>query len=309
MSIRSRSYEEHIKNREIQPPRILYYYTSLDIAREIIKNETLRFNSPLEFNDPFDAQWNIHWQLTTPEFQQAIVERILREDIDPKRYRDDSMRNWAVNNKRKYETLPAEQKGEHIERMAEEFGQGLVLPDQVSRFTGRLRILCLASTQESIQMWAYYASKHKGVVLAFDSEALERAWELPAKKVEYEEDFPKYLNPESFFEFFIFGEEFPQINIQLGVDALTLTKADKWGHENEWRYVTILDQTDNTQYLDLNFPVSALIGIVGGCNCDKSDFKILVAEAAAKNPQTIPYGIVPHPTQFDLVGVRLPIPT
>ncbi len=36
------------------------------------------------------------------------------------------------------------------------------------------------------------------------------------------------------------GGELPAIDHQRGADALTLTKAHTWSHENEWRYAPLL---------------------------------------------------------------------
>ena len=301
-------FAEYIKNRKTQPPQLLYKYVPLKTAQLIIANETLRFSSPLEFNDPFDSQWNFLWQLTTPEFNQAMIERILREDINPERFRDGNYRDWVLGNRRKHETLSAEQKREHVERMKEELSQGFTFPDQVSDMIRRLRVLCLASAPDSIQMWSYYASGHAGVVLAFHTEALERDWEVPVKEVQYAESLPKIVVPETFFDFITYGEDLPPIDSQLGSDALTLTKAHKWGHENEWRYVFIAKRGDTTRHVDMTFPVSALAGVVGGCKCDQSEFKILAAEAVAKNPKAKLWGINRHPRRFDLVAGPLDPP-
>ncbi len=309
MSKNTKRFTEFVKNREKQPPPLLYKYTSLDTANDILNNSTLRFSSPVKFNDPFDSQWNFLWQLSTPEFNQTIIERILYEDIEQGRFRDDNFRQWVMKSRRDHEILPAEHKIDHIKNMKEELGQGFMIPDQVSDMIKRLRILCLATTPESIQMWSYYASGHKGVVLAFYTEILERAWELPVREVKYEQDLPKIVQPEMFFDFFIYGEELPEIDHQGGSDALTLTKNEKWSHENEWRYVSIANRGDTTRYIDTPFLTSALAGLVRGCNCDRESFKELGEIAKAKYPQAIPWAVDLHPNKFALVAGKLgPLP-
>ena len=310
MGKNTKRFAEYIKNRETQPPQLLYKYTSIESARLIISNETVRCRSPLDFNDPFDGQWNFLWQLATPEFNQAIIERILVDapDPDPERFRDDDFRDWVLENRRTHKTLSAEQKRVHVERMKEAFSQGITFPDQVSDMLRRLRVFCLARIPDSIQMWSYYATGHEGVVLAFYTEALERAWEVPVEEVQYAEALPKLVAPEAFFDYFIYGEELPAIDHQRGSDALTLTKAHTWSHENEWRYVFIAERGDKTRHVDRRFPVSALAGVVGGCKCDQSEFKILAAEAVAKNPQAKLWGVIRHPSRFDLVAGPLDPP-
>ena len=308
MGKNSKRFAEHIKNRTTQPPQLLYKYLPLEKAQSIIANETLRFSSPLDFNDPFDTQWNFLWQLATPKFNRAIIKRILHKDINPERFRDDVFRDWVLESRRDHKTLSRKQKRDHVERMKEELSQDITFPYQVSDMIRRLRILCLASTPESIQMWSYYASGHEGVVLAFYTEALERAWELPVEKVRYAKALPKIVAPKKFYDFIIYGEDLPPIDSQLGSNALTLTKAHKWRHENEWRFVFIADRGDETRHRDLRFPASALAGVVGGCNCDQSEFKILAAEAVAKNPKAKLWGINRHPRRFDLVAGPLDPP-
>ena len=308
MGRNTKRFAEYIKNRKTQPPRLLYKYVPLKTAQLILANETLRFSSPLAFNDPFDSQWNFLWQLATPKFNQAIIKRILRKDINPERFRDDVCRDWVLENRRDHKTLSAKQKREHVERMKEELSQGITFPDQVSDMIRRLRVLSLAETPDSIQMWSYYASGHEGVVLAFDTEALERAWEVPVEEVQYAKALPKIVDPKTFFDFFTYGEELPTIDHQRVADALTLTKAHTWRHEKEWRYVFIADRSDKIRQDDRNFPVSALAGFVRGCKCDLDDFKILAAEVLAKNPGAQPWAVARHSGRFDLVAGRLEAP-
>lgn len=309
MSKNTKRFAEHIKNRRTQPPRLLYKYVPFKTAQLIIANETLRFSSPLAFNDPFDSQWNFLWQLATPKFNQAIIKRILRKGISPERFRDDARRDWVLEHRRAHKSLSAQQKRKHVERMKEELSQGIIFPDQVADMIRRLRVLCLANTPESIQMWSYYASGHEGVVLAFDTEALERAWEVPVEKVRYAKTLPKIVAPKTFYDFIIYGEGLPQIDSQLGSDALTLTKAHKWGHENEWRYVFIAKRGDTTRQVDMTFPVNVLAGFVRGCKCDLDDFKNLATEVRAKYPRAKPWAVARHPVRFDLVAGPLgPLP-
>ena len=53
-------------------PRYFYKYTSLDSLKLILKNSTLKFSKPSEFNDPFDCNITIDTVNTIEEIESYI---------------------------------------------------------------------------------------------------------------------------------------------------------------------------------------------------------------------------------------------
>src|SRR5687768_6018487 len=105
MNRNAERFAAHVKMRKSVPPPLLFKYTSLATARIIIETETARFSSPLTFNDPLDAQWNMLWQLSTPEFNQALVEKLLSDDFDVTRVRGSDRRREIEEERAKYKSL------------------------------------------------------------------------------------------------------------------------------------------------------------------------------------------------------------
>ena len=298
-------FAEFIKIRKKPPPGLLYKYVPIETARLIIANETVRFRSPSDFNDPFDSQWNILWQLATTEFNQTLIERLLDNSLKIAQIKYEGQREWIIENRRVHNSLSETQKPAHIERMIQELGPEVIIPDIVRDQLKRLRIFCLAQKPDSIQMWSYYAAGHQGVAIAFASAVLEQHWEIPVEDVRYRPNLPELVIPESFFDYFIYGEEMPIIDHQRAANALTFTKADSWRHEEEWRYVSLANRGDTALYDDFNFPTSALAGLVAGCKCNRKEFKSLAYEMLAKNPDAKVFATARHPSQFDLVAIPI----
>ena len=41
-----------------------------------------------------------------------------------------------------------------------------------------MRVFCLSELDDSVLMWSHYADQHQGVVLGFDTEAMEQGFTL-----------------------------------------------------------------------------------------------------------------------------------
>jgi len=134
-------------------PEILYKYVPLESVEPILKNSSLKFTNPLEFNDPFDCNM--------PSFDIGLVN---------------------------YKKLMAEEcsKALGMDRKSKEFNQILassasdfsnlreqILKDATAMLSdwetliSNYRILSLTTTPDNILMWSHYAKDHKGVVLGF----------------------------------------------------------------------------------------------------------------------------------------------
>src|SRR5262245_324189 len=228
MSRNSNRFAEYVKARKSTPPPLLFKYTSLCTARKIIETEMVRFSSPIKFNDPLDAQWNMLWQLSTPAFNRALIERMLADEFDMARMRNDNMRAWVQEERAKYHAMSAPERQQYVTAMAEDLDKDIVMPPRVSDQLNRLRVFCLASVPDSVQMWSYYADGHSGAVLAFDSAQLEHTWKLPVDQVVYADKLPEVLDPdkypEAYLDAYAYGEQEPEVDHVRASHLWTFTK-------------------------------------------------------------------------------------
>lgn len=304
MGSNTEKFRDYVASRKEPPPRVLFKYTSIETARVMLENRTIRFGTPLDYNDPFDAQWNTLWQLSTPEFNEAMVVMALGPDLAPSCI-DPRLREWIIEERTRHQQLSLDERKEQIREMAAVLDQGLVahLPDQLLKRLNRLRVFCLAQRPDSVQMWGYYAQEHAGVVMAFDTLALERTWEIPAEQVMYAENLPEIVDPELFFDFYFCGGALPSIDHERAARAWTLTKARGWAHEEERRFVFIADPTDMARFTDQTFPPDALIGLIGGCKACPREFAGFVELAEHQFSPLQIQTVARHATRFDLVAM------
>src|SRR5450631_4442390 len=166
----------------------------IDYVRQVIIDSKLYFNSPMQFNDPFDCK------------------------IEGLRFSEESFMSFF---RQRYSFLTDEQFNEsfrcNLDRyksMCDEAINGLqnLVNEQFS-------VLCMSSTKDNIMMYSHYADKHQGVCLEFTLPANNR---LQPEKVEYVEEFPEPPFAEE-------GEELRQLAV-----ALLTTKAKFWDYENEY---------------------------------------------------------------------------
>ena len=118
-----------------ESPSKLYKYTTVDAALKILTTSTVRFSSPICFNDPYDSRPPIRLKCDNKDKKQNLYNAGI--DID---------RNSMVLN------------------------QNTI---SISKFFTKAhkycRIFCLSKTNKSILMWSHYANRHFGVVIEFNS--------------------------------------------------------------------------------------------------------------------------------------------
>lgn len=199
-------------------PKLLYKYRdwSNEYHRRPITQSELWFASVTSFNDPFDCNIPIRWDLASPEYLKTLIIKHLKEDypktslqelnnladkkIKSGKYRDPEYLIRVDNEKRK-----------DIER---NFG-----------------ICCLSKNRNSLLMWSHYANCHKGYCFGVDFNGLLEFFEELAKQNILIDDFPV-----------IYDNDFPELIPEFQNDSQFVLdqfryKAKNWEHEKEHRLV------------------------------------------------------------------------
>ena len=181
--------------------QFFYKYMPPDVARIVLANRTLRWSSPVLFNDPFDIHPDtLHFDGV--ELQQALMEEIsslLRNPdntivADPRlEYMLDVARRSTPEHR---EAMAAATK-EYISFVPDPANDSLHELKQVwSDMVSNMRVLCLSEVNDLTAMWAHYAVNATGVVLQFEAvDGLDSAF-LMARPVTYD-DSPPSDNPRS----------------------------------------------------------------------------------------------------------------
>lgn len=189
-------------------PKTLYKYRdwSNKFHRRLISNQELYFAKPSDFNDPFDGNIPVRWDLMTEEdcFNKnlELINKV-HKDKDQKQVREYA---WKVT---KEKTLwhPDKLNKESLEK--------------INRWGNLIGLLALSSVKDNILMWSHYANNHSGFTVGFDSDSLASEYNF------------NYIEPINY------QLDYPTIS---GLDDITMQfykkffhKSNMWEYEKEWR--------------------------------------------------------------------------
>lgn len=226
--------------RELGFARLYHYQRyNRDHLATTLQNNTLHFSTPANFNDPWDCKpWFDLDALARPEVRDATIDYLMRVGKATQQSDADEMRSNP--------TL--------LRAMVHGVADGII-----ETLAQDYRVLCLTPEDLSIRMWSYYAEKHTGICLQFDTHHFPFNG---AMKVEYLPEFPLGQMSDS--------EENE-------VRRALLVKAREWEFENEFRVIALVrseERRDGPILADGNFvdiPPESLTSVVVGCNCPFGD--------------------------------------
>jgi len=175
--------------------RSFFKYVSRETANAVLSNNTLRWSSPILFNDPFVIQFDLHVEINR-EVVKSKALRLLWDVI----YTDRSVPNGNILGKAiaaRKNTFPQLPFQEFANKFADAIDKGLDnLSKQLPEFHETLRniycrakILCFSEIEDNILMWSHYAEQHKGLVLKF-RHIQDSAWGA-AMPVAYTNEMPR----------------------------------------------------------------------------------------------------------------------
>jgi hypothetical protein len=124
--------------------RVIYKYTTLDVAKKIIEGASLLFSTPLSFNDPFD--------LYTGLIDTSFNEETLKNWFESAASHFPIEKRIAIFDKYKNNT-------QYISE---------ILEGTLQSFKTKTGITCFSKSYTKSLMWSHYADKHAGVCLGLN---------------------------------------------------------------------------------------------------------------------------------------------
>lgn len=207
-------------------PEKLYKYVSLDVLKIILKDHTLKFSAPSDFNDPFDCDIDLvdfdFADKTDPQVDQEINKLKIQ-------YKYNQEFNSKVNDERFWNEL---YKGGQIQRIKSS------------------RICCFSLQNDIVLMWSHYADKHNGVCLEFDNTLGNRFVDLADNDIAEGE--VGYAAHEKI--------NYVSMNRPYAFYKLFLSKAESWAHEREFRLILMNNKPEIQKFNPL-FLTSIYFGI------------------------------------------------
>lgn len=245
-----------------------YKYVTGGTARTILETRSLRWSSPLLFNDPFDVPRDADLGFTDEALRNTVfdVARELLTRPEPPRnpvfaelHR--ALRQSGAGSAAELVVLRSlrhyvdtrlgpllEQSRGTFERAWQE-----LLP--------RLRILCVSEVSDNITMWAHYSDGHKGAVLQLDANDERDSSLLRAQQVVYQAGAPQ-LPSAAMWAHAILGEA--DIDWEEFFKEYHYVKTPDWAYEREWRVLTYATETEGELYSDWRFAAPDLSAVFLG---------------------------------------------
>src|SRR5271154_5206616 len=228
------------------------YYTAASV-KITLSSTSLKWSTPAVFNDPFDNQFELHYEEPTDELVESQLKQFIENITSPEPLRPNQfgpkteimefIRQVHMQNPDiKYtEDYQAYLRGGVIEGMRR---VSAYMPEANAEIRGVMAdtsVFCLSETHDNLLMWSHYAQNHTGAVIEFRVLPEVDSPTLAAKPVRYSTQTPRLI--------FADLADFERLCHEM-VEVITLTKSDVWAYEKEWRIVSALrDKTKSYEIL------------------------------------------------------------
>ena len=178
------------------------YYTA-EAAKIVLRTTSLKWSTPLQFNDPFDNQFDLYYEtpddlLVESQLKQFIEAITSPEPLRPNQYgpkteemefiRQVHMQNPDI----KYtEDHLAYLRGGVIEGMQRVMAYMPQANEEIRQLMADTSVFCLSETRENLLMSSHYAQNHTGAVIEFRVLPEVDSPTLAAKPVRYSNKTPR----------------------------------------------------------------------------------------------------------------------
>jgi hypothetical protein len=264
------------------------YVTEIE-AKRIIKDHTLRWSCPLDFNDPFDHQISFIdedraealYELFTQRFQTYVSER---DDI--KFDMTHPFGQILTLYKQMCNVIPKEEFFRRAEKIKIQVIQSIKralagFNEETRRERLNTRVLCLAEENDNLLMWSHYSASHAGAVVKLNViEELEVPL-LVAQKVRYSNNYPLLATEEEWIDHVLCINR-----IDLGQRELDLilVKGEDWSYEKEWRLSMTSEEYSLRGAIYLKEPPQVFGAVYLGCRMHQEDKKEIIELAIQSLP-------------------------
>lgn len=195
-----------ITNEQI--PAILYKYRDWTnkFHQKLITNQEIYFPKPSEFNDPFDGNIPVRWDLMS--YEECYEKNLDLINTDHKDKDQKLVREYAKK-------VTDEKTLLHPEKLSKE------RPEQLNKWNSIIGLFSLSKVNDNILMWSHYSFNHSGFVVGFKTESLINDYDFDyLEPIEYQAEYPIIKGTgditEQFYKKFFH-------------------KSELWDYEKEWR--------------------------------------------------------------------------
>lgn len=242
----------------------------------VLENQELWLPNPTTFNDPFDANIGMRYDLLPP----GIIDEMVEQQVK-------SMFPNAGHN-----LLQGESSRLRSKLMDPEIHDE-AMQRWMQRLISKMRVFCVCPDRDNILLWSHYANNHTGFAIGFDAMGLHAIWQasrgLQMGYVAYRDSYPILLPAAS-------GDNQTKENI---ITTIMSVKSKVWEYEKEIR-MTMFDGPEK-----VGFPPELVTEVVMGCKMDAEDQHRMLDLMDAKYPHAIVYRAKMQRSAFALAFDKL----
>lgn len=246
-----------------RPPteRSFFKYASPEAAEATLTNKTVKFSSPLLFNDPFDVQTGLHFDFEIDTLLEKIIDHMANyacSSAAPKVDITHPIGYLAQKARENFPTLGFNKRKWHS-IMEPSFKEDLIpiILNTQSDFKKYwednlplMRVFCISEDKENLLMWSHYAKDHTGVVFEFLSLPERDNLISIAQQVQYVKTPPPFFSEQEWLDDFLTIQQFNHDDLH---KKYVLQKSDVWKYEKEWRIWYPFSKTEGlTEYMPIN---------------------------------------------------------
>ena len=240
--------EEYKKVIQDQEYYYLYKHYKMDAEKltlGVFNDSQLKYQYPLNFNDPYDCLCTIKLDLRT--FKKADYEVFIKSKV--------SAKEWLEN------------KNKYLKIVESKFNS----ENYIEEFRKYIAVTCFNNAPLNILMWSHYADNHRGFMLEFRYKKIENNYRNLPLPVIYSNDYPqltvpwnlKYLRHEK------------ELLAEFVVKQL-LIKSKIWSYENEFRVST-------TDSLFQKYDPKSLASVILGSQISDDDERDIISAVEKYN--------------------------
>lgn len=288
-----------------------YKYATYATGTLIMTDLTARYNSPLLFNDPFDAQMELRppwgesdnpWLLITDEIERRVL-----QEAEPEGTLDSPLYSTVIDLRKKHSSSPFADMKAEIQREgmtsplhAVNANKQEMLDDlrkKWSQMLPHLRIFCVSEVCDDLLMWAHYGESHQGIVIKFRCLPKKDNALCLAQPVSYSETIPYLITIKDMVDRTC---GFGTFDDKEYFRKRALTKSPHWCYEKEWRVIDFDPQIGQDRFTDHLIHPEEIDSVYLGCRMDDYNRQAIWRLVYTRLPHVKIFQATPDPTKFKL---------
>jgi hypothetical protein len=253
-----------------------FKYCTADTLKKIIINRSVKWSSPIIFNDSFDLQTEFRFGFEVKEITQSLTDELVKMVFDDDEPTGDNnhplfaMTMWSRSNRHK------RSKEEFIKFMQPAADEGEKKGVETLKriqawwvdFRQKLRVYCVSEIHDDILMWAHYADCHKGAVIKHNCLIEHDRAICAAVPIDYDTDIPIIAYLDEYIKHLTGQKEIDFSNL---FTKFATTKKAHWSYEKEWRCIGNDSLNDGSLFEFVNIIPEEIEAIYFGCKMPKSE--------------------------------------